>query len=175
MNLGKMILELRKKKNATQEEMAAELGVTAAAVSKWENSYTLPDLLMLCALADYFCVTTDELLGRSAKPRYAVIAAASSELGDAIADLLKQHGFITQGIYSSYAEALTAAKADPTVSHLFHSLNMQIPDEEKSESDDIVCVESRADTTEQILYGFEYYFKNATAIDSLALKHPIHS
>ena len=63
MNLGKMILELRKKKNVTQEELAAELGVTAAAVSKWEKGYTLPDILMLCALADYFTVTTDELLG----------------------------------------------------------------------------------------------------------------
>ena len=37
MNLGKMILELRKQKHVTQEELAAELGVTAAAVSKWET------------------------------------------------------------------------------------------------------------------------------------------
>lgn len=37
MNLGKTILDLRKAKNVTQDEMATELGVTAAAVSKWEN------------------------------------------------------------------------------------------------------------------------------------------
>ncbi len=37
MNFGKTILELRKQKNVTQEELAAELGVTAAAVSKWEH------------------------------------------------------------------------------------------------------------------------------------------
>ena len=37
MNFGKTILDLRKQKNVTQEELAAELGVTAAAVSKWEN------------------------------------------------------------------------------------------------------------------------------------------
>ena len=67
MNLGKTILELRKQKNVTQEDLAAELGVTAAAVSKWENGYTLPDVLMLCALADYFQVTTDELLGLEKK------------------------------------------------------------------------------------------------------------
>ena len=59
MNLGKNICDLRKSKNVTQEELAAELGVTAAAVSKWENGYTLPDILMLCALADFFQVTTD--------------------------------------------------------------------------------------------------------------------
>ena len=45
MNLGKTILDLRKQKNVTQEDLAAELGVTAAAVSKWENGYTLPDVL----------------------------------------------------------------------------------------------------------------------------------
>ena len=41
MNLGRNILELRKQKNVTQEELAAELGVTAAAVSKWENGDSL--------------------------------------------------------------------------------------------------------------------------------------
>ena len=66
MNIGTMIFTLRKEKNITQEHLAAELGVTAAAVSKWEKGYTLPDILMLCALADFFEVTTDELLGRHA-------------------------------------------------------------------------------------------------------------
>lgn len=37
MNFGKTIYDLRKQKNITQEELAAELGVTATAVSKWEN------------------------------------------------------------------------------------------------------------------------------------------
>ena len=37
MNLGKTIYDLRKAQNVTQEALAAELGVTAAAVSKWEN------------------------------------------------------------------------------------------------------------------------------------------
>ena len=64
MQLGTIIYQFRKRKNVTQEELAAELGVTATAVSKWEKGYTLPDVLMLCALADYFQVTTDELLGR---------------------------------------------------------------------------------------------------------------
>lgn len=37
MNIGRKILELRKQKVIKQEDLAAELGVTAAAVSKWEN------------------------------------------------------------------------------------------------------------------------------------------
>ena len=64
MELGKNICELRREKGVTQEELAAELGVTAAAVSKWEKGSTLPDVLMVCAIADWFGVTTDQLLGR---------------------------------------------------------------------------------------------------------------
>ena len=37
MELGKKIYELRRERGVTQEELAAELGVTAAAVSKWEK------------------------------------------------------------------------------------------------------------------------------------------
>ncbi len=37
MNIGTIILNLRKQKSITQELLAAELGVTAAAVSKWEK------------------------------------------------------------------------------------------------------------------------------------------
>ena len=80
MNIGKQIYELRKQKGVKQEELAAELGVTAAAVSKWENGYTLPDIMMVCALADYFGVTTDELLGRNKLTQYAVIVANTASL-----------------------------------------------------------------------------------------------
>ena len=61
MNLGKTILDLRKAKNVTQDEMATELGVTAAAVSKWENG-TLPNVEMLVELAALLQVSVDEIL-----------------------------------------------------------------------------------------------------------------
>lgn len=119
MNFGKTILELRKQKNVTQEELAAELGVTAAAVSKWENNYTLPDILMLCALADYFQVTTDELLGRIGNRKVAVISADSAELAAKVKVLLTQHGFIVKGIYPEYQEAFAVSCEDHSITHLF--------------------------------------------------------
>lgn len=173
MNFGNTILELRKKKNITQEELASELGVTAAAVSKWENNYTLPDILMLCALADYFEVTTDELLGRCVNWKYAVIAVSSPELGEAIKNMVKGHGFITKEMFSSYTEALEAAKADPSVTHLLASFTEPMREEDKGETDGIISVESSASTTQQVLDGFELYFKNMPAIHSLVQKHPM--
>ena len=50
--LGSRIAELRRKKNMTQEELAAELGVTPQAVSKWENDQTSPDSLKMIRLAE---------------------------------------------------------------------------------------------------------------------------
>ena len=173
MHIGKIILELRKKKNITQEELAAELGVTAAAVSKWENGYTLPDILMLCALADYFEVTTDELLGRKSKAMYAVIATHSPELGEVIKDFVKQHGFATKQIFFNYVDALEAAKTDPDVTHLFASFDKPMTEEERIDTGGIISVESQAPTAKQVLDGFEIYIKNMPAINSLATKQPL--
>jgi len=118
MNLGNKISELRKQKNVTQEELAADLGVTAAAVSKWENGYTLPDIYMLCALADFFAVTTDELLGRAKEVKYAIIAAENEALGKKVAAIAKDYGIAAQGIYTDFAEATAVTKEDVSVQYL---------------------------------------------------------
>ena len=62
--LGNKIRMLRKNKGITQEELADVLLVSSQAVSKWENDQSCPDITMLPKLAEIFCVTTDELLGR---------------------------------------------------------------------------------------------------------------
>ena len=51
MEIGKRIQHLRREKGLTQEQIAAALGVTSAAVSKWETNAALPDIGMLCPLA----------------------------------------------------------------------------------------------------------------------------
>jgi len=169
MHIGKNILELRRKKNVTQEELAAELGVTAAAVSKWENGYTLPDILMLCALADYFEVTTDELLGRNPKAMYAVVAAKSPELGAEIQKIAKSYGFVTKQIFGSVKEALAAARADKTVTHLFASCDESEGEETTTdESDTIIFINVQAPNPQQILDGFEIYFQNMDAYNTIA-------
>ena len=118
MNLGNNILELRKARGRTQEDLAAALGVTAAAVSKWENGYTLPDVLMLGALADHFAVTTDELLGRAKQLRYAVIAAETPALGQKVATLAKGYGVLARSILTDYEQAQAAVREDESIQYL---------------------------------------------------------
>lgn len=61
--LGKRISANRKRLGMTQDKLAEQLGVTAQAVSKWENDQACPDISMLPKLADIFGTTTDALLG----------------------------------------------------------------------------------------------------------------
>ena len=65
MSMGKRIADLRKAKGMTQEQLAQRMGVTAQAVSKWENDLSCPDVTSLPQLAEVLDVTTDELLGKS--------------------------------------------------------------------------------------------------------------
>ena len=61
--LGKRIAGNRKRLGITQDRLADQLGVTAQAVSKWENDQSCPDITMLPRLAEIFGISTDELLG----------------------------------------------------------------------------------------------------------------
>lgn len=54
---------LRKEKALTQEEVAEILGVSAQSVSKWERGDTLPDITLLPALANFYRISVDELIG----------------------------------------------------------------------------------------------------------------
>lgn len=65
MDNGKMsqfISELRKSNKMTQKELAAQLGVTDKAVSKWERGLSCPDISLLPALCDILGITINELL-----------------------------------------------------------------------------------------------------------------
>lgn len=65
LKTGEIIRELRKSKNITQEKLAEILGITSAAVSKWESGITYPDLQTFPILARYFHVSIDFLMGFS--------------------------------------------------------------------------------------------------------------
>lgn len=61
--LGKRIMYHRKRLSLTQDQLAEQLGVTAQAVSKWENDQSCPDIATIPKLAAIFSISTDALLG----------------------------------------------------------------------------------------------------------------
>lgn len=63
IKISENIKRLRKAKKITQEELAEIFNVTPAAVSKWENNETYPDITLLFPLSHFFGVSIDELMG----------------------------------------------------------------------------------------------------------------
>ena len=62
MTVGERLLNLRKEKNLSQEELANILDVSRQTVSKWETDQSTPDFDKIVPLCNYFGITTDELL-----------------------------------------------------------------------------------------------------------------
>ena len=73
INCGPIIIGKRREKNITQEELALHLGVTKASVSKWETGVSYPDITLLPALAAYFDISIDYLMGYSPQMTYSDI------------------------------------------------------------------------------------------------------
>lgn len=64
MDIGMQLQTLRTQHGISQEALAEELGVTVRTLRKWEGGITQPNMGMMIKIADYFRVTTDELMGR---------------------------------------------------------------------------------------------------------------
>ena len=62
MILAEKMIRLRKKAGWSQEELAAQLGVTRQSVSKWEGAQSVPDVDKVLQLSRLFGVSTDYLL-----------------------------------------------------------------------------------------------------------------
>jgi len=56
--------ELRKEKNITQQELAKNIQVNQSMIARWEKDECEPTASAIVAVADYFNVCTDYLLGR---------------------------------------------------------------------------------------------------------------
>lgn len=69
MNFSENLMRLRKQKGLSQEELGYELDVTRQTISKWELGETSPDLSKAKAIADYFGVSVNELVGYEEKTK----------------------------------------------------------------------------------------------------------
>lgn len=68
MHFSDRLLELRKSKSLTQKQLAAELQMSELAIQHYESQRRKPAFDVLIALADYFDVSLDYLVGRSDDP-----------------------------------------------------------------------------------------------------------
>ncbi|WP_458407618.1 helix-turn-helix domain-containing protein [Anaerotignum sp.] len=62
MNFNEKLIELRKSKGLSQEELGQEIGVSRQTISKWELAQSYPDFQRLVLLSDYFGLSLDALV-----------------------------------------------------------------------------------------------------------------
>ncbi|MEL1136046.1 helix-turn-helix transcriptional regulator [Desulfitobacterium sp. THU1] len=62
INIAQVIVNKRREKGITQDELASYMGVSKASVSKWETGQSYPDVTFLPQLAAYFNISIDELM-----------------------------------------------------------------------------------------------------------------
>ena len=79
METKDVLLELRKKNNLTQDELAEKLFVTRQAVSRWESGETTPNVETLKMLSKLFDVSINTLLG---SPRNLICQCCGMPLDD---------------------------------------------------------------------------------------------
>lgn len=62
MNFNEKLIELRKSKLLSQDELGDKLGVSRQTISKWELAQSYPDFQRLVLLSDYFGLSLDALV-----------------------------------------------------------------------------------------------------------------
>ena len=63
INIARAIINKRREKGLTQDDLASYIGVSKASVSKWETGQSYPDITFLPQLAAFFNISIDELMG----------------------------------------------------------------------------------------------------------------
>lgn len=80
LKIAGIITKKRREKGITQEELAEYIGVSKAAVSKWEKGQSYPDITLLPQLAAYFNTSIDKLLGYTPQLTFEEIRELCREL-----------------------------------------------------------------------------------------------
>lgn len=80
IKIGMIIKDLRRKQKVTQDQLAAAIGVTAQAISRWESEGGYPDIELLPAIADFFAISVDELIGYRQSEREAELTQIKEEI-----------------------------------------------------------------------------------------------
>ena len=89
MEIGKSIMNLRKKNGLSQEELAGKIGVARQTISKWELGETSPDLKQAKELSKTFNVSLDELTGNDIKEVLVEKTSNTEKLAGLILKLVK--------------------------------------------------------------------------------------
>ena len=94
MELGNKILELRRKNNLSQEQLAEKLDVTRQTISKWELGETSPDIKQAKELSKIFKISLDELVDNDVKNIIVEKVSNTEKLAGMVIKIIKFIGVV---------------------------------------------------------------------------------
>lgn len=118
-HLSERLSELRQDRGLTQKELADILRVGPSTISHYEHGKYLPDAETLVVLADYFHVTTDYLLGRTASSVSTDFLQQPVAKGKTVGDILHTLARLPQDRRS----ALALIISDMEINLMIHDYN----------------------------------------------------
>lgn len=114
MTIGEKLLELRKTKGLSQEELAEQLNVTRQTVSKWETNQSTPDFDKIVPLCNLYGISANELL---------MGVKEEKERGDFTKDSKKKKALFTASAVVIYILSIVAIIF---FTEIFHSPNLGV-------------------------------------------------
>lgn len=94
MEIGSKILNLRKQKGLSQEQLAEKMHVARQTISKWELGETSPDLSQAKQLSQFFNISLDELTDNDIKEVLVTKISNTERLAGIIINILKVFGIL---------------------------------------------------------------------------------
>lgn len=164
--IGQIIKKLRKERNLTQEELAEQLNLSAAAISKWENNTGMPDISQIVPLAHLFGVPTDVLFGvygsgyeQEVKARLEEIFRIYDNCPDG------EEGPTALVILDKYREAMRLYPNNATILVNAMAFAEMVLSCNESELRDLIGQDGLDNITQEIIHWAELVIKYSTSID----------
>lgn len=137
ISIGENLKQLRLQKGLTQEQLAEVFGVSAQAVSRWENNTSYPDITLLPGLAIFYNTSVDAIVGMDEIRKEETLRKIHSEINELvikgqaekavalIRDSLKIYPN-DSGLLMSLGETLAHQSFDPTATQEAISIAQRI-------------------------------------------------
>lgn len=116
--LSEKITQLRREAHLTQQQLAEVLNLSSAAISKWENGISVPDIETLCAMADYFQISMDTLLGRTPRRSRVALFLYNREGEDLCRRIIEERDGQIAGVVYSLEELECLLAGDDSIDRI---------------------------------------------------------
>ena len=99
--------QIRTQSGLTQQQFAAKLGISVAALSYYETGKRVPDIIFLRKISEYFMIPAEYFLGITDSTKKENISI-SNKLGLSDAAIEKLHKYVDRGDYEETADVINA-------------------------------------------------------------------